>query len=153
MSEFGDEGSVSLGDLDDASIQDSYEDEVSISHAADDDEIAEEDEEDSSMLAFRLKSNQSDNIVSVEKTYNNYYNNGKILTPKMSKFERAKILGARAEMIASGDKPMVVVPKNITTAYEIALLELKANKIPLIIRRKLPNGTYEDWRTEELITH
>ena len=153
MSEYGDGASVSLGDLDDASIQDSYIDEISISQAGDDDEIAEEEEEDSSMLAFRLKSNQSDNIVSVEKTYNNYYNNGKILTPKMSKFERAKILGARAEMIASGDKPMVVVPKTVTTAYEIALLELKANKIPLIIRRRLPNGGYEDWRTEELITH
>ena len=153
MSEYGDGASVSLGDLDDASIQDSYIDEISISQAGDDDEIAEEEEEDSSMLAFRLKSNQSDNIVSVEKTYNNYYNNGKILTPKMSKFERAKILGARAEMIASGDKPMVVVPKTVTTAYEIALLELKANKIPLIIRRELPNGGYEDWRTEELITH
>ena len=153
MSEYGDGASVSLGDLDDASIQDSYIDEISISQAGDDDEIAEEEEEDSSMLAFRLKSNQSDNIVSVEKTYNNYYNNGKILTPKMSKFERAKILGARAEMIASGDKPLVIVPKTVTTAYEIALLELKANKIPLIIRRKLPNGGYEDWRTEELITH
>lgn len=153
MSEYGDGASVSLGDLDDASIQDSYIDEISISQAGDDDEIAEEEEEDSSMLAFRLKSNQSDNIVSVEKTYNNYYNNGKILTPKMSKFERAKILGARAEMIASGDKPMVVIPKTVTTAYEIALLELKANKIPLIIRRRLPNGGYEDWRTEELITH
>lgn len=153
MSEYGDGASVSLGDLDDASIQDSYIDEISVSQEGDDDEIAEEEEEDSSMLAFRLKSNQSDNIVSVEKTYNNYYNNGKILTPKMSKFERAKILGARAEMIASGDKPMVVVPKTVTTAYEIALLELKANKIPLIIRRKLPNGGYEDWRTEELITH
>ena len=153
MSEYGDGASVSLGDLDDASIQESYIDEISISQAGDDDEIAEEEEEDSSMLAFRLKSNQSDNIVSVEKTYNNYYNNGKILTPKMSKFERAKILGARAEMIASGDKPLVIVPKTVTTAYEIALLELKANKIPLIIRRKLPNGGYEDWRTEELITH
>ena len=153
MSEFGETGSVSLGDLDDTSIQDSYIDDVSISHVGDDDEIGEEDEEDSSMLAAKLKSSQSDNIVSVEKTYNNYYNNNKILSPKMSKFERAKILGARAEMIASGDKPMVVVPKNVTTAYEIALLELKENKIPLMIRRKLPNGTYEDWRTEELITH
>ena len=42
----------------------------------------------------------------------------------MSKFERAKILGARAEMIASGDKQLVVVPKTVTTAYEIALSEL-----------------------------
>ena len=55
MSEYGDGASVSLGDLDDASIQDSYIDEISISQAGDDDEIAEEEEEDSSMLAVRLK--------------------------------------------------------------------------------------------------
>jgi len=29
--------------------------------------------------------------------------------------------------------------------------ELKARKIPLIIRRYLPDGSYEDWRIEELI--
>ena len=115
-----------------------------------DDTLTENDEEEGSQLALRLKKD-SDIISSVESFYSNYYNNDKTTMPYMSKFEKAKLLGVRAEMIASGDKPMVDVPKNISTAYDIALLELEKNKIPLIIRRTLPNGKYEDWRIEEMI--
>ena len=114
------------------------------------DTLTENDEEEGSQLALRLKKD-SDIISSVESFYSNYYNNDKTTMPYMSKFEKAKLLGVRAEMIASGDKPMVDVPKNISTAYDIALLELEKNKIPLIIRRTLPNGKYEDWRIEEMI--
>ena len=114
------------------------------------DTLTENDEEECSQLASKLKKD-SDIINSVESFYSNYYNNGKTTMPYMSKFEKAKLLGVRAEMIASGDKPMVDVPKNITTAYQIASLELEKNKIPLIIRRTLPNGKYEDWRIEEMI--
>jgi DNA-directed RNA polymerases I, II, and III subunit RPABC2 len=114
------------------------------------DTLTENDEEEGSQLALRLKKDR-DIISSVESFYSNYYNNGKTTLPYMSKFEKAKLLGVRAEMIASGDAPMVDVPKNISTAYEIALLELEKNKIPLIIRRTLPNGKYEDWRIEEMI--
>ena len=114
------------------------------------DTLTENDEEECSQLASKLKKD-SDFISSVESFYSNYYNNGKTTMPYMSKFEKAKLLGVRAEMIASGDKPMVDVPKNITTAYQIASLELEKNKIPLIIRRTLPNGKYEDWRIEEMI--
>jgi len=34
---------------------------------------------------------------------------------------------------------------------EIAQKELKQRKIPIIIRRFLPDGSYEDWSIEELI--
>jgi DNA-directed RNA polymerase I, II, and III subunit RPABC2 len=47
---------------------------------------------------------------------------------------------------------MVPVPKGITNAYDIALLEFNAKKIPLMIRRFLPNGQYEDWRLEDMIS-
>ena len=142
-------------EIDDVSfVDDSYGGDdvsVSIGPGDDDDEIGENDEEDTSMLASRLKTGQDDYIVSVEKTYSNYYNNEKITMPYMTKFEKAKILGIRAEMIASGDKPMVKVNKHITNAYDIAMMELKEKKIPLIIRRSLPNGNIEDWRIEEMI--
>ena len=71
--------------------------------------------------------------------------------PYMTKFEKAKLLGVRAEMIASGDKPLVEIVGKVNNAYEIAVMELKQKKIPLIIRRTLPNGKVEDWRVEELI--
>jgi DNA-directed RNA polymerase I, II, and III subunit RPABC2 len=114
-------------------------------------EIDENDEEDSSMLAARLTTGKNDYVVSVEKTYSNYYNNDKVTMPYMTKFEKAKLLGVRAEMIASGDKPLVEIKGKVNNAYEIAIMELKQKKIPLIIRRTLPNGKIEDWRVEELI--
>ena len=122
-----------------------------MSQSGDNDEIDENDEEDSSMLAARLTTGKNDYVVSVEKTYSNYYNNDKVTMPYMTKFEKAKLLGVRAEMIASGDKPLVEIKGKVNNAYEIAIMELKQKKIPLIIRRTLPNGKIEDWRVEELI--
>ena len=37
----------------------------------------------------------------------------------------------------------------IKTKIEIVEKELIQRKIPFIIRRTLPNGTYEDWKLEE----
>jgi DNA-directed RNA polymerase I, II, and III subunit RPABC2 len=34
---------------------------------------------------------------------------------------------------------------------KIATKELIAGKVPFIIRRRLPNGTFEDWAVNELI--
>ena len=151
MSEQFDDAS-NIGDQDDTSMIDSYGgDDLSVSQIGDDDEIGENDEEDSSMLAARLNTGNNDYIVSVEKTYSNYYNNQKSTMPYMTKFEKDKILGVRAEMIASGDKPLVELKGQINNAYDIALQELRQKKIPLIIRRSLPNGTIEDWRVEEMI--
>ena len=123
-------------------------DDLSMSQSGD---IDENDNEDSSILATRLKSGKSDHVVSVEKTYSDYYNNDKVTMPYMTKFEKAKLLGVRAEMIASGDKPLVEIKGKVNNAYDIALMELKQKKIPLIVRRYLPNGKVEDWRVEELI--
>ena len=36
-------------------------------------------------------------------------------------------------------------------AHQIALKELRARKIPITIRRFLPDGSYEDWDVDELI--
>jgi len=154
MSEQFDEAS-NIDDLDSGSFAESYlADDLSMSQSGENDDIDdidENDEEDSSMLATRLKTGQNDYVVSVEKTYSNYYNNDKITMPYMTKFEKAKLLGVRAEMIASGDKPLVEIKGKVNNAYEIAVMELKQKKIPLIIRRSLPNGKVEDWRVEELI--
>ncbi len=38
-----------------------------------------------------------------------------------------------------------------TDALAIATKELNEQKIPFIIRRRLPDGSYEDWGVDELI--
>ena len=74
----------------------------------------------------------------------------RITTPFMTKYERARVLGTRALQI-SMCAPIMVELENETDPLQIAMKELKAHKIPLIIRRFLPDGSYEDWSIDELI--
>ncbi|KAI1302410.1 DNA-directed RNA polymerases I, II, and III subunit RPABC2 [Halotydeus destructor] len=74
----------------------------------------------------------------------------KTTTPYMTKYERARILGTRALQIAMC-APVMVELEGETDPLQIAMKELKARKIPIIIRRYLPDGSYEDWSIDELI--
>lgn len=58
--------------------------------------------------------------------------------------------GTRALQIAMG-APVMVELEGETDPLEIARKELKAQKIPIIIRRYLPDGSFEDWAVDELI--
>lgn len=44
----------------------------------------------------------------------------------------------------------MVDPADESDPYRLAEMELAEKKIPLIIRRYLPDGSYEDWRVNEL---
>ena len=69
--------------------------------------------------------------------------------PIMTKYEKTKILGIRAEMLAGGAKPLVDFPATITKTIDIAILELKERKIPFIIKRKVTKG-YDYWKIADL---
>lgn len=71
-------------------------------------------------------------------------------SPIMTKFERAKILGIRAQQI-SMSAPIMVEYGNETDPVEIAKKELKEKKTPLIVLRRLPDNTYEKWAVKDLI--
>ena len=70
--------------------------------------------------------------------------------PFLTQYEKAKILGQRAKQINHGSSVFVDVPSEVIDGHTIALMELKQNKIPFIIRRPLPNGTSEYWRVQDL---
>ena len=71
--------------------------------------------------------------------------------PFLTNYEKTKILSLRTSQIEKGAHPYIEVPEGITSSYEIAKLELKEKKIPYILKRPLPNGTYEYWRLTDLI--
>lgn len=71
-------------------------------------------------------------------------------TPFMTKYERARVLGTRALQI-SMNAPVLVDIEGETDPLQIAMKELNAKKIPLVVRRYLPDGSYEDWSVDELI--
>jgi DNA-directed RNA polymerase subunit K/omega len=70
--------------------------------------------------------------------------------PFITKYEKAKILGERAKQINAGATPFVEVNQEIIDGYLIALAEFEQKKIPMIIRRPLPNNQSEYWRLEDL---
>ena len=69
----------------------------------------------------------------------------------LTKYEKAKILGERAIQISNGAKVMVGVEKGVWDPMLIAEKELREKKIEYIVRRYLPDGSYEDWELNELI--
>ncbi|CAE7227067.1 unnamed protein product [Rhizoctonia solani] len=78
-------------------------------------------------------------------------NKERITTPYLTKYERARILGTRALQI-SMNAPVLVPLDGESDPLQIAIKELAQRKIPLIIRRYLPDGSFEDWSVSELIT-
>jgi DNA-directed RNA polymerase I, II, and III subunit RPABC2 len=66
-------------------------------------------------------------------------NDQRTTTPFMTKYERARILGTRALQI-SMNAPVLVDLEGETDPLQIAIKELREKKIPLIIRRYLPDG-------------
>ncbi|BCR84300.1 DNA-directed RNA polymerase core subunit RPO26 [Aspergillus chevalieri] len=77
-------------------------------------------------------------------------NEQRATTPYMTKYERARVLGTRALQI-SMNAPVLVDLEGETDPLQIAIKELNQKKIPLIVRRYLPDGWYEDWTCEELL--
>jgi|GEM_PF-589140 DNA-directed RNA polymerase subunit K/omega len=71
--------------------------------------------------------------------------------PWLTRFEKARILGARATQLAMGAPPLIEVPPNVKDPLEIAKLELEKGVLPLVIKRKLPNGETMYIRAIELL--
>lgn len=77
-------------------------------------------------------------------------NTERITSSLMTKYEKARILGTRALQI-SKNAPLMIAPlPGECDPYKLAERELQERKIPFIIRRYLPDGTYEDWKLSEL---
>ena len=74
----------------------------------------------------------------------------RVTTEYMTKYERARILGTRALQI-SMNAPVMVNIDNETDPLKIAMKELRERKLPIMIRRYLPDDSYEDWHIDELI--
>ena len=70
--------------------------------------------------------------------------------PILTKYEKAKIIGIRAQQINSGSEPFIAVDSNMIDGLTIAHEELMKHKIPFIIRRPMPNGASEYWNINDL---
>lgn len=64
--------------------------------------------------------------------------------PTLTRFEKARILGARALQLSQGAPPFIAIPATARTSLDIALKELDDRAIPIVIRRRLPNRDYQN---------
>ena len=68
----------------------------------------------------------------------------------MTKYEKARVIGTRALQISMG-APVMVDVEGDTDPLKIATRELESKKLAMIIRRNMPDGTFEDWNVQDLI--
>jgi DNA-directed RNA polymerases I, II, and III subunit RPABC2 len=71
--------------------------------------------------------------------------------PFLTNYEKTKCISFRASQINNGAKPYILVPSGVNSSYEIAKMELEEKRLPFILKRPLPNGTYEVWRLRDLL--
>lgn len=68
----------------------------------------------------------------------------RIWLPRLTRFERARIIGARALQLSLGARPLIDVSKLTSRdCVEIAREELRMGILPFTIVRRLPNGAKE----------
>ncbi|MHA1620019.1 MAG: DNA-directed RNA polymerase subunit K [Promethearchaeota archaeon] len=59
----------------------------------------------------------------------------------ITRYERSRIIGARALQISFGASPFMEIPSHLTDPMKIAEYELNHKFLPITIRRSLPDGS------------
>jgi DNA-directed RNA polymerases I, II, and III subunit RPABC2 len=72
-------------------------------------------------------------------------NNEVLIGPtRITRFEKARITGARSLQLSLGAPAFIKVPPDVRDSVSLATYELDAKALPISIRRVLPNGVYQD---------
>jgi DNA-directed RNA polymerase I, II, and III subunit RPABC2 len=71
--------------------------------------------------------------------------------PFLTQYEKTRILGFRTNQLAQGALPYVKVPDHIRNVLDIAKMELEQRRLPFIIKRPMPDGSFEYWRLCDLM--
>jgi len=71
--------------------------------------------------------------------------------PFLTLYEKTKIIGFRANQLAQGAAAYITVPDHVRDVTEIARMELEQKRLPFIVKRPMPDGTFEYWRLSEMM--
>jgi DNA-directed RNA polymerase I, II, and III subunit RPABC2 len=72
--------------------------------------------------------------------------------PYLTIFEKTKILGFRANQLAQGSKSFLgQIPPHVTDVLEIAAIELEQKRLPYILKRPMPDGSFEYVKLSDLM--
>jgi DNA-directed RNA polymerase I, II, and III subunit RPABC2 len=64
--------------------------------------------------------------------------------PTLTRFEKARIMGARALQLSLGAPPFITIPEDARISLDISMVELEKKVIPITVRRVLPNGDFQN---------
>ncbi|KAL4398916.1 subunit common to RNA polymerases I, II, and III [Malassezia pachydermatis] len=142
-------------DLDEAGVHEGgyYDDEPEYQEADFEDTLREGDADDNDVDHYgddQVVHSSAGGSIPADTNAHGEPNKERITTPYMTKYEKARILGTRALQI-SMNAPVLVPTEGEMDPLAIAQKELVAKKIPLLVRRYLPDGSFEDWSVSELI--
>ncbi len=110
-------------------------------------ELTEKEQAD---LEKKLKEIEGREIIDADPTIHEPFEipveKGKITIgpPTLTRFEKARIAGARALQLSLGAPPFIPIPKTARISLDIAMEELEKRVIPIVIRRVLPNADYQN---------
>ena len=75
--------------------------------------------------------------------------------PVLTKYEKSVVISQRIKQLDKNFKttiPEIVKSESLIKSYDIALKEYDMRKLPpFIIKRRLGNGKYEEWKMEDFI--
>ena len=109
------------------------------------------DEDDENVIEFdenEEKNEDESEFIGYNEIIDKNKNVKKKTVPFLNKFEKARLLGVRIQQLSAGAQPKIST-EGFETIQDIVEEELKQRKIPLIIKRNLPNGESEEWKLEE----
>lgn len=79
---------------------------------------------------------------------------GIYIGPKsLTRFERSRIIGARALQISMGAPVLISIKEKHVDLFELAEKELKLGLLPMTVRRSLPTGEYQDIPLSRLLKY
>lgn len=78
-------------------------------------------------------------------------NNSRISLPKLTKYEKCKIISTRVEQLTKGSKPTIKNTQH-KSYMEIAIDEVESKTLFFELKRLMPGNKYEMWKLEELDT-
>ncbi len=63
---------------------------------------------------------------------------------KLTRFEKARIIGARSLQLAMGAPAFVPIDESMPDSISLAMTELAGDALPISVRRSLPNAKFQD---------
>ncbi|MEM1728738.1 MAG: DNA-directed RNA polymerase subunit K [Candidatus Jordarchaeales archaeon] len=71
--------------------------------------------------------------------------------PWLTRFEKSRVLSARVLQISLGAPILIDLPPDVKDPVAVARIELESGVLPITIRRRLPDGTYQDIPVKYLV--